>query len=83
MIGYRNHEHPVETNELLPEEVEIQKKIEAAAHEVHEMRNKLHTLELRRGLLQMKCPHTVFVDKYDDPHDHRVCVLCGKSLGVI
>ncbi|WP_407305907.1 hypothetical protein [Acinetobacter sp.] len=83
MIGYRNRDNPVETDELLPEEIEIQKRIEAATFEVHELRNKLHTLELRRGLMQVKCPHTVFIDKYNDPHDHRVCVICGKSIGVI
>ena len=83
MIGYRNHEHPEETDAFLSEEIAIREKVEAATKEVHDMRNKLHTLELRKGLLQIRCPHTVFVDKYDDPHDHRVCVICGKSLGVI
>lgn len=83
MIGYRNHEAPVPTDALLPEEQEIKDRIELASQEVHDIRNKLHTLELRRGLMQIRCSHAVFLDKFNDPHDHRVCVICGKSLGVI
>lgn len=83
MIGYRNHEHPEETDALLPAEIEVQERVAAAMKEVHDARNVLHTLELRKGLLQARCPHTVFMDKYNDPHDHRVCVICEKSLGVI
>jgi len=83
MIGFRNPESPIETDALLPEEVILKQTFEDIGKDIHDVRNRLHYFEMKKSLMQLRCPHPVFLDRYNDPHDHRVCVICGKSMGMI
>lgn len=81
IIGYRDETNPQPVTELTPAQEERRAELSTLSKEVHDVRNNLQLLELRRAVLRKTCDHPVFTDQEGFPYDHRHCVVCGASMG--